>query len=406
LNELPRAAFLPDTFHEVNGVAHTSRHLESFARRRQVPFLSVHCGERTATIQDGAVTVMELKRGPLRLGLDAHLDYDLFLMRYADRIMAELKKFGAQLIHVTGPGDLGTVACYAAWRMNLPLVISWHTSLHEYAGRRLERVLGLCGARASRFAGHTAEKLSMDFLRWFYSRARVVLAPNQDLVQMLSEFTRRPVFLMQRGVETDLFHPQRRSRANGKFRIGYVGRLTPEKNVRFLCELSSALTELGRSDFEFVVVGQGNEEAWLRENLPNVSLTGVLRGERLAEAYADMDLFVFPSTTDTFGNVVLEAMGSGVPAVVTDGGGPKFLVQHGVTGFVAPSNLEFIRHVNALMTDSDLRRSMAAAARRHACSLSWDAVFENVFRAYQHCLEISPRGIPAAASLSRVAGKP
>ncbi|HEY3936723.1 MAG TPA: glycosyltransferase, partial [Bryobacteraceae bacterium] len=366
MTSYPRAAFLPDTFHEVNGVAHTSRHLEAFARRRQIPFLSVHCGPANEKITDGAVTVLQLKRGPARFGLDANLDYDPFLVRYAGRILSDVRNFGAELIHITGPGDMGALGCYVSWRLQLPLVISWHTSLHEYAGRRLERLLRFTGERLSHRAGAFAEKRSLQILGWFYRRAVIVMAPNQELLDLTRSMTARPVFLMRRGVDTQLFTPARRNRVPGAFRIGYVGRLTPEKNVRFLAELGKTLTTLSRDSFEFIIVGEGSEEAWLRARLPNAIFTGVLHGERLAEAYANMDLFAFPSTTDTFGNVILEALASGVPAVVTNGGGPKFLVQSGITGHVAASDSDFINFVNHLMTSPDLHRQMREAARQYA----------------------------------------
>jgi glycosyltransferase involved in cell wall biosynthesis len=266
-------------------------------------------------------------------------------------------------------------------------VISWHTSLHEYAGRRLERLLSNFGDHFKAGAGHFAEKFSMNVLSWFYRRAEVVLAPNNELVTMLKEVTGHPVFLMRRGVDTDMFTPARRTCRDHIFRVGYVGRLTAEKNVRFLAELSAALRSLGRSNFEFLVVGQGNEGAWLRSHLENGVFTGVLRGEALAEAYANMDLFVFPSRTDTFGNVVLEALSSGVPAVVTSQGGPKFLVHSGVTGFIAENDWDFTRYVNALMSDLDMHCRMREAARHYACEQSWDGVFEALFRAYRVCLE-------------------
>jgi phosphatidylinositol alpha 1,6-mannosyltransferase len=220
-----------------------------------------------------------------------------------------------------------------------------------------------------------------------FIEASVTLAPNKELVDMLREVTGRPVFLMQRGIDTELFSPARRNRRDRAFRIGYVGRLTAEKNVRFLAELGETLITLGRTNFDFLIVGQGGDEPWLREHVPNAVFTGVLRGERLAEAYANMDLFVFPSKTDTFGNVVLEALSSGVPAVVTSEGGPKFLVQNAVTGYVAGSDWDFIRCVNGLMTDLDGHHQMREAARHYASGKSWDAVFETVFRAYRTCVQ-------------------
>jgi len=397
LNQYLRAAFLPDTFHEVNGVALTSRQLESFARRKQIPFLSIHCADQTSTTADGTVTRMELKRGPASIGLDAQLDYDPLLLRYFGRVRRQIKSFGAEVIHVTGPGDMGFLGFCVALSLRVPLVMSWHTNLHEYSRRRLERLLAFAPRRLRKAVAHCGEMASLLILQWFYSRARVVLAPNSELVQQLQELTRKPTFIMRRGVDTNLFSPARRSRGSGAFRIGYVGRLTVEKNVRFLADIGSALLKAGRRDFEFVIVGQGNEQLWLQANVPNAHFTGVLRGEELAQAYANMDLFVFPSTTDTFGNVILEALASGVPAVVTSEGGPKFLVQSGVTGYVASDFDSFKRCVKGLMTDLDTHHAMREAARHYACGLSWDSVFENLFTTYRHCYNHSrPAGAKSA----------
>jgi glycosyltransferase involved in cell wall biosynthesis len=115
-------------------------------------------------------------------------------------------------------------------------------------------------------------------------------------------------------------------------------------------------------------------------------LPGVLRGEALAEAYANMDLFVFPSKTDTFGNVVLEAMASGAPCVATDQGGPKFIIDEGVSGFCAATDAAFIRRVAEIMMSPELHAVMSAAARQQACRASWDAVFDDIYAAYDYAL--------------------
>ncbi len=330
---------------------------------------------------------MQIKRGHASFPLDTHLDYDPFLLRHYRRVLAEARRFRPDLVHITGPGDMGMLGWVLATHLGVPLVMSWHTNLHEYAGRRLERLLWFLGERLSRFLGSIAERISLKILDFFYSRSRVVLAPNQELVEMLNAMTKRPVFLMQRGVDTELFSPAHRSRSAGRFRIGYVGRLTPEKNVRLLASLGKALLERGHDNIEFVIIGQGSEDTWLGENVPNVILTGVLKGQVLAEAYANMDLFVFPSTTDTFGNVILEALASGVPAVVTNSGGPKFLVRHGITGFVTADDQSFVDYIASLVSNPQLHQLMATAAREHALNLSWDAVFERVFLSYQACFQ-------------------
>ncbi len=394
MNQYLRVAFLPDTFHDVNGVALTSRQLEAFARRKQIPFLSVHCGDSVSLEHDGPVRIMQLKRGPLSFGLDANLDCDPFLMRYYWRVKRQIQEFGADVIHVTGPGDMGLLGWKLARGLKIPMAMSWHTSLHEYAGLRLERLLSLAPTCLRSSAAHLAEDWSLKFLTFFYRQSRVVLAPNNELVSQLRELTHRPTFLMQRGVDTRLFSPAHRTRTSPVFRIGFVGRLTPEKNVRFLADLGNALIQAGRNDFEFTIIGEGNEQEWLKANVPNARLTGVLRGNDLSRAYADMDLFVFPSTTDTFGNVILEALASGVPAIVTSQGGPKFLVQSGVTGYVAADFPSFIRCAKGILFDLDLHRTMCENARHYACSLSWDSVFEKVFNAYKHC-----RNSPGAPGL-------
>jgi glycosyltransferase involved in cell wall biosynthesis len=208
---------------------------------------------------------------------------------------------------------------------------------------------------------------------------------------------------MSRGIDTDLFHPKRRKRAEGEFVIGYVGRLTKEKNVRFLRDLEEALDARAGRSFRIVVVGQGGEFEWMLRNLRRTSFSGVLRGEQLAEAYANFDAFVFPSHTDTFGNVVLESLASGVPAVVTSSGGPKFIVEHEKSGFVAQNDFEFIEYVDKLRRDSDLLSQMRSAARQRAeQNPSWESVFNSVYDVYQKAALNTVKGLPSPAPLPAV----
>ncbi len=221
-----------------------------------------------------------------------------------------------------------------------------------------------------------AERKSLDLIMRFHSLAKLQFAPNPELVQLVAERTGGPAFPMQRGIDTALFNPCRRTRTDSDFVVGYVGRLSPEKNVRLLASLERF------TGFRFLIVGDGSERKWLAANMKNVELPGVLQGVPLAEAYANMDAFVFPSETDTFGNVVLEALASGVPAVVSSGGGPKFLVEEGVTGFVASSEAQFLEAILKLKRNPDLRRDTRRSARQAALQRSWDAVFAGVYSRY------------------------
>jgi phosphatidylinositol alpha 1,6-mannosyltransferase len=378
----PRVAFFTDSFLEVNGVAHTSRQLADFAKRRNIPFLAVHAAPETGRAEEGSLTRLGLKRSRIGFRLDADLRFDLLMWRHARRAIETVREFRADAVHVTGPSDIGQLGVYVAHLLKLPLVISWHTNVHEYAGRRLGAVTPFLPAQARNAIAALAEGQSLRVATQFYKLGRVLLAPNDELSELLRRACGRPVFPMQRGVDTGLFSPVKRVRGDGIFTLGYVGRLTPEKNVRMLAVIERQLLDAGFRDFRFVITGAGSERAWLEEHLECAQFTGVLKGEALARTYANFDLFVFPSATDTFGNVVLEAMASGVPPIVSAHGGPKFIVRDGVSGIVADDASGFAAAVLALQSNADRHARMRVAARQQACEASWDCVFDQVYEAY------------------------
>ena len=385
---VPRVAYFPDSFHEVNGVAHTSRHFEAFARRRNLPFLCVRAGDRTqAILEDGNVWTLELPRGFLSFALEKDLRFDPAFLRHIPLIGEVLERFKPDLLHITGPSEVGMLGAGLAHHLGLPLAASWNTNVHEYAARRSEWLLRLLPPRQSAATGQTIEDLAMAAAAKFYSVAEVLFAPNPELCRKLEQMTERPCFLMPRGVDAELFHPAKRNRAVGDrdHVLGFVGRLSVEKNIAGLVEVQNELEQMGHQSFRFLIVGHGGDEAWLRERLPRAEFTGVLRGEALSEAYANMDLFVFPSHTDTFGNVVLEALASGVPAVVTPDGGPCTIVRDGETGRIVP-DAEFATAVAGILADPSRHAAMREAARAYALTASWDSVFEGVYKAYSTML--------------------
>jgi len=384
----PRVAYFPDSFHEVNGVAHTSRHFEAFARRRSLPFLCVRAGDRhPALIEEGNLWTLELPRGALSFALEKDLRFDPAFARHMPLIEETLERFRPDLVHITGPSELGLLGSGLAWNFNLPLAASWHTNVHEYAARRSEWFLRLLPRHEAEAAEQTIEDLAMDAVAGFYQQAAILFAPNPVLCSRLEQLTDRPCRLMPRGVDARLFHPAKRNRPPGdrEHALGFVGRLSVEKNVVLLARVQQELERLGHLSFRFLIVGQGHDEAWLRERLSRAEFTGVLQGEALSAAYANMDLFVFPSHTDTFGNVVLEALASGVPAIVTPDGGPCTIVRDGETGRIVPDE-EFAAAASAILRDPVQHAAMREAARAYALTASWDAVFEGVYAAYETIL--------------------
>ena len=391
----PRVAYFPDSFHEVNGVAHTSRHFEAFARRRNLPFLCVRAGDRAqALTEDGNVWTLELPRGFLSFALEKDLRFDPAFLRHIPLIGEVLERFHPDLIHITGPSEVGMLGAGLAHHLGLPLAASWHTNVHEYAARRSEWFLRLLPERQSAATGQKIEDLAMAAAACFYSVAQVLFAPNPELCALLERTTGRKCHLMPRGVDSELFHPSKRTRKSGDDEVvlGFVGRLSVEKNVALLVQVQEELERMGHNNFHFLIVGHGGEAEWLRERLPRAEFAGVLRGEALAEAYANMDLFVFPSHTDTFGNVVLEALASGVPAIVTPDGGPPTIVRDGQTGRIVP-DAEFAEAVAGILADPAHHAQMRQAARSYALTASWDSVFEGVYAAYETML---PERVQAA----------
>ena len=378
--QAPRVAFFPDSFHEVNGVAHTSRNFLAFATRRELPFLCIRASAPNAPkplhTSIGAIQTLDLPRSAASIRLEKDLQFDPLFWRYANLISRTLRAFRPDIIHITGPSELGIFGAYFAWKLGIPLAASWHTNVHEYAATRTARFTG-------RNLNRIIERNALNLTTRFYRLARVLFAPNQELCAMLAKATGKPCHLMQRGVDTELFSPSHRTRQESDpLVLGFVGRLSVEKNVALLPLIARELTTLTNRPIRFLVIGQGAEEQTLRRELPQCDFAGVLRGSALAQAYANMDILLFPSHTDTFGNVVLEALASGVPAIVTPDGGPKYIVRDGQTGYIV-SDDRFAATIADLAHDPSRLAQMRQSSRAYAETCTWNAVFESVYAAYQ-----------------------
>jgi len=344
-------------FGERNGVERTYRSLvpELTARGIEVDVLT-YGPQDLEYYEDGARIITHRPIGPLRFDDDVRIDATL-----CPGVLRRLA--GAYDVAYSGtPDPLGWIAARIAKRDGIPFVTTYHTRLGQYARIR-------CARLGQRMAG-IAERIVENGVLAYHNRSDLVLAPNIRLKEQLANKLDVRVELLDRGVDTTLFSPTRRERKEDdrSVRLVYVGRIAPEKGLSTLVHVHELLAHE-----ELRIVGDGPYREELERLLPRAVFTGKRSGVALAREYADSDVFLFPSVTDTFGNVVREAMASGVPAVVMDADGPRDQIIDGVTGRIANDATSFAQAAVDLVGDAKTRTRMGAAARDEALRHTWRA---------------------------------
>lgn len=294
-----------------------------------------------------------------------------------------LEAFKPDLIHLATPDILGIKALRWAEKNNVPLVSSYHTHFSSY----------LKYYKLSVFV-----PFLWKFLSWFYGKCRQVYVPSESMAEILIEKNvKANLKIWERGINSKLFNPGKRDmdwrRQHGfnddDIIITFVSRLVWEKNLRLFAEVVNRIKEK-YSNAKAMVVGEGPAQEEMMELLPNAFFTGFLKGDELATAYASSDIFFFPSDTETFGNVTLEAMASGLPAVVANATGSKSLVNHGENGFRAPVEKpdKFFTFIEKLIVDAKLREEMSKASLEKSKKYSWDSINGKLLDYYKEVLEI------------------
>lgn len=293
----------------------------------------------------------------------------------------ELKAFRPNLFHVATPDLLGRSARKLARRWGVPLVASYHTHFSSYL-----KYYGL----------GLLEGVLWAYLRRFYRPCQHVYVPSPSMAEVLRHRgITSGLRLWQRGVDTSRFTPQQRSLAWRRARgiaddevvVTFVSRLVREKGLDVFAQVVEGLQARGLP-CRCLVVGDGPARADLEERLPGAVFTGYLEDEALARAYASADVFLFPSDTETFGNVTLEAMASGLPTVCADATGSSTLVDDGRTGLLAPSGnvAGFLEATAHLVTRASARYRMGRAAYRRAQRYDWNAILSRMAGYYDEVL--------------------
>ncbi|MBB2495763.1 glycosyltransferase family 4 protein [Aquipseudomonas ullengensis] len=295
------------------------------------------------------------------------------------KLLRRWKRNRPDVLYVATEGPLGLSAMRAARRLGIPVVSGFHTNFQQYSGHY---GLGLLS------------RLLTGYLRWFHNRTRMTLVPSTSQRMELQRRGFERLELLARGVDGQLFHPARRSAElrqqwgleDGDIAVLHVGRLAPEKNLALLVKAFNSLQQaLPHQRLKLILVGDGPSRAQLQAQLPDALFCGLQRGEELAAHYASGDLFLFPSLSETFGNVVLEALAAGLAVVAFDQAAAAQHIRHGHNGALAMpgDDQAFIDAAQWLLGDRECLRRVRLNARQHAGKQGWEAIveqFENLLQ--------------------------
>ncbi len=371
-----RIAHFTDTFYEVNGVALTLRQHVKFALKNNKDYTMVTCHpDHYGRIMPGVKNFRPIGTYELPEYPEQKIFYPPLL-----EMLHFCYERGFNQIHTATPGPIGLAALAIAKILRLPISGTYHTSIPQYA-----QVL----------TGDTViEDLAWKYVLWYYDQLDVIYAPSKSTRDELVEKGIRPekIRIYPRGIDIESFNPAKRNGALKK-RFGipsgttliYVGRVSKEKNLHLLADAFARMAQTHR-EVHLVVVGDGPYLEEMRAALHGLPchFPGYLSGDELSEIYASADLFVFPSTTDTFGNVVLEAQASALPVIVTDQGGPSENMVHQQTGLVVPADdrQALQEAMQTLVGDPRRIKTMGAAARKYVEKRSFEAAFLKTWDMY------------------------
>lgn len=378
-----KIAHFTDTFYEVNGVATTLQQQINMAIKARKDLVIITCDQKDRSRLPGVrnfnpVGLHELPEYP-----EQKLCYPPFLEMLSYCYEQEFTH-----IHAATPGPIGLAALAIARILGLPIYGTYHTALPQYAQYLTN--------------DPAIEEITWRYTLWYYDQMDEVFVPSRSTGDELAQKGIAPgkIHVSARGIDIQRFHPSKRSRFletrfhldDGAVRLLYVGRISKEKDLPVLEEAFRLLVNAVGSRVHLVLVGDGPYLDEMRENLSDLpcTFTGYLEGEELATVYASCNLFVFPSTTDTFGNVVLEAQASGLPVVVTDSGGPQENLLPGKTGVVVKGNsvLPLYEALRTLVQDPRRLEEMGRSARLY----TEGRTFEKAFHASWQMYRILPEG--------------
>ena len=304
------------------------------------------------------------------------------------------------VLYIATEGPLGLSALRAARRLAIPVVSGFHTNFQQYTGH---------------YGFGLLTRAMTNYLRWFHNRTQLTLVPSVGQQVDLQRRNFQRLALLARGVDSQLFNPRRRSEAlraswglePDDLAVVHVGRLAAEKNLGLLVKAFRALQQAQpQRRMRLILVGDGPLRSELQAQLPDALFCGLQRGETLATHYASGDLFLFPSLSETFGNVVLEALASSLAVVAFDQAAAAQHIHHLHNGMLARPGDEagFCAAACELLADSEVLRRIRLNARRHASHLSWDGIVMQFEQHLRSAMQPRPK-IANAGSPDEIRGE-
>jgi len=374
-----KIAYFTDTFYpEINGVTNTLNNLIAYLRKTGTEYL-VFAPDYDEECEAFEEAVIRFKgHRPL-----VNPSSRLALPNYKT-VRNAIIEFDPDVIHITTELGIGLCGLRVARDLNIPIVMSYHTNFDSYLNFYGFGQMG---------------KPYWGYMKWFHSFAEVNLCPSSDTLSTLEKRGFRNPDVWSRGIDSSVFSPECysedvRSRLGGagKTVFLYVGRIAKEKGLDTLAKAIRIINEKHKDEIVFTFTGDGPYLKELEEmNIPNAVFTGFLQKKELAEIYASSDVFVFPSGTETFGNVLLEAMSSGLPVICTDSGGVTDFTNHLENAYVCRykdcASLAF--GMSEMLNNPELRCELKKEAFETADMRSWDYIFEGLISQYERALEKS-----------------
>ncbi len=385
MTELRVALFTGNYNHIRDGVSLTLNKLVHYLESQDIPVLvfgpSVknpaidHCGELVVT-----PSIPMLVPGREEYRIATH---------FSRSAKKRLQEFNPTLIHIATPDGLGIGALRWAKKHEIPKVTSYHTHFLSYADYYATYL-------------NPIKKPFKMLMKWFYKQFAHTYVPSQSMIDELhNEGIPGTMKIWARGIDTHRFDPSKRDiewrRSVGfdddDIVVTFVSRLVWEKELRTYIDSVNRIQKK-YPKVRALIVGDGQARKEAEQLLPNGHFTGFAKGEDLARAYASADIFLFPSHTETFGNVTLEAMSSGLPCIVADAIGSKSLVDSGVNGFWAKKENvdDFTKQLEKVVSDHDLRIKMGKTSRKMAMEYEWDSINAGLVKNYREVLKNSKKG--------------